>query len=1357
MLKYRLLLVVCLLNLFGVSLKGQESTAVPNALIFKHITPKEGLSQTSVITILQDYKGYLWFGTRDGLNKYDGSKFITFRHNSEDPLSLSHSWITCIFEDTDNNLWIGTKNGLNKYNPEKENFTPYKHKANAQSVSDNEICDVIQIDDHTLCVSTDKGLTNINIVDGSFSHLFAQKNKSNTLSNNKTRALLKDSNDWLWICTQTTIDAYNLKTNHWKHYSYPKKESQKQIISNTPRLYEDAQNNIWIGHEKGLAIYDKKSDAFIEYKHNGKPVTKSPVRSFSEDDNENLWIGTYTGLHIIDKEHKLIKKYIHDENNPTSLSQNSIYKILKDSKGDMWIGTWAGAVNYFDHSFQSFKQIASGATNTMLNYKVVSAIIEDDNGDMWIGTEGGGVNYYNKTSGRFTYYTHNEKAPRSLSSNNVKSMIKDHEGNLWIGTHDGGLNFLDRSKKPYIFKKFEQKQADGFQIKDFRILSLLEDVNHNIWIGTLTGGVVFYDRSSELFTRLEYNYKSTENISQSLNPNILFLGSSKGLEQIDINSKQIDKIKVLETDSDVTQTFNCIYEAPNNILWIGTEGLGLFEYNFNTKKTKKYGISQGLTNEVIYGILPGNEDDLWISTNNGIFRFNTVTKKIKNFDELDGLQGNEFNYGAYHKTKNGVLIYGGTNGITYFNPNDITENTFIPNVDIYALKINNIPYKNITDTTSQINLTYTQNDFNFNFTSLSFSKSEKNQFAYKLEGFDTEWNYIGNKKEANYTNIDEGNYVFRVKAANNDGLWNEKGASIRINIEPAPWKTWWAYLLYVLLLITILYFTRKLILTRISEKNELKQEKLDKERIEEVNQMKLKLFTNISHDFRTPLTLIIGPLQRMIKENMGNAFIQQQHEIMQRNANMLLQLVTQLLDFRKSESGKLELHAAQSNFISFAQNIKAAFDDLANHKNIKYTFETEDEDIQLWFDKIKMKKILFNLLSNAFKYSPDNHDIFIEIATSKNELILKITNFGEIIPREDLQHIFDRFYRFDQEGIKSGTGIGLALTKSLVELHKGKISVSSSAELGTSFTVKFLIGRGHLKDSECVEETGQLNSDLGDNKPFLIEGENSKEQNEQPVATEINKDTPSLLIVEDNTDVRNFVKDIFKDKYNIFEAENGKIAVTIAHKNDIDLIVSDVMMPEMDGFELCKHIKTNLTTSHIPIVLLTAKTASTHQERGYKIGADAYITKPFDAAILEVRVDNLLATQKNLIGKFKKDAILKPKELTITSADELFLEKAIQIIEDNLSDPEFNVYVFTEQMNMSRSVLYRKLKALTDQSITEFIRTIKLKKAAQLIAKTQMNISEIAYEIGFNDLKYFRNCFKKQFGELPSAYRTKNS
>ncbi|WOD42869.1 hybrid sensor histidine kinase/response regulator transcription factor [Hwangdonia lutea] len=1357
---------LCLCSVFS-----QEQERDYKALKFRNFSLQEGLSQSSVLSIIQDKKGFLWFGTRDGLNIFDGNEFKVFRHHSQDFGSLSNSFVKVLHEDAGGNLWVGTLDGLNKYNKETNTFQRYTIKTEEKRFDNFEIWSIAEDKDGFLWIGTNLGLKKFDTKKGCFVKLSGTHSDA-VLFSTPVRALLVSSDQELWVKTTEHIGVYNLKTRGVKYYEYPKGTAIELNKNNVSVFYQDKDKNIWLGFKEGLSVLNKTTDLFEFFSLTAqkKRAVTDHVRSLCEDYLGNIWIGTYNGLYILDASKKTISHVVHDEKNPNSLSQNSIYKVYQDIKGDIWIGTYAGGISYYDRSFDVFQHFSSGADQTKLNYKVVSAFIEDENNNLWIGTEGGGINVYSKKTGVFTYYKNNPKNANSLSANNVKAMIQDRAGNFWIGTHDEGLNFLNPNKSPFQFKHFKNEPHNEGSLSSNRIIALYEDEQNHIWIGTSGGGLNVLNPEANTVIRIKDTLglmgKLIYKITKSSNKNELLIGGSNGLAAININSKKISKVNYLGPDnSQISDAVISIYNDTHNNLWVGTEGDGLYRYNKDTKETLKFDTTKGLPNDVIYGIVADDANHIWLSTNYGLSRIHLKTYRIKNFNASDGLQSNEFNYGAYLKNKKGELLFGGANGFNIFDPEAITENTFVPPVTITEFKVNNKPYLNISDSIQHITLKHNQNVFNFDFVALSFSQPDKNQYAYKLEGFDTEWNYIGNKKSATYTNLDSGDYVFKVKASNNDGLWNEKGAAMSLTILPAPWLTWWAYLFYAVLLTTIILMVRKYSLIRIRERNELKQERLEKERIEEVNKLKLELFTNISHDFRTPLTLILGPLERLLKRDDLDTFVRGQHEIMYRNASTLMELINQLLDFRKNESGKLLLRASKNNIVPFVNEIKLAFNELARAKDIDFTLTSREQDIEVWFDQTKLKKIIFNLLSNAFKFTPNGGRITIEISISektknlktKRWVKLKVTDNGRGISKANKKFIFDRFY---QLGERSGTGIGLSLTKNLVELHKGSIKVKSSENKGTAFSVKLPLGHAHLNKVQMVETKvlSEENKTFNIEKAAYVDKSIVEQQEQKPIETmPLDKSLSTILIVEDNVEVRTFIKSIFLKSYNVLDAENGVKAIEIAKSYDIDLIISDVMMPVMNGMELCDKIKSNIKTSHIPVILLTAKTSQENQKSGFQLGADAYITKPFDAHILEVRVVNLLKSRKNLINKFKKDIILQPKELTVTSADEKFLKKAIRIVESNISNPEFSIASFIDEMGTSRSVLYRKLKALTDQSISEFIKTIKLKRAGQLISKSDMNISEIAYDLGFNDLKHFRKSFKKQFNVLPSQYRESHS
>ncbi|GAA4232832.1 two-component regulator propeller domain-containing protein [Postechiella marina] len=1337
----------------------QNKNTFNKNLNFKNISTKDGLSQRSVISILQDNEGFLWFGTRYGLNKYDGVNFKVYNYNSEDENSLSHNRITEITLDNQGQIWVGTMKGLNLYNRKEDNFIRIKKYSNTLEYYTNTIKDIAPIDSTFMWVATDVGVDKLN----------TKTLETLSITSNNVLSIVDDKESALWICTEKNIEVYNYKLNVFKTFKYPENSSPHAVTNSVVELYKDKDHNIWLGYHGGLAFFNPITKRFEDYLVNSKKIIDNPVRTICQDKEGVFWIGSYSGLYRFNHEIKTIFKYENDVNNSNSLSQNSIYSILEDARGDLWIGTWAGGIDYLDRNSSHFFTLTAGIGNRHLNYKVVSSIVEDAHQNLWIGTEGGGLNFYNTKDQKFTYYKGESNDIGGLTSNNVKDIIKDYQGNLWVGTHGGGLNYINIKEDHSKNIQYQSFYRDSRALSDNKITALIEDSKHNLWIGTNEGGLNFFNTKTKKFTKIPdpNNIIGTfvYTIEKSMDNNTIYVGSSNGLAKIDIDKKIIESVNYRDKPQgpfSVNQVIS-IYETSNNNLWVGTEGDGLYKYNLITKKSTSYGLKDGLPNEVVYAILPDDNNNIWVSTNKGISRINRDTKQIKTFDKIDGLQGNEFNYGASLKTKNGELIFGGSNGVTIFNPDNIIDNdSYMPPIHISGFKVRNKPYLKSVESFDKIELAHNQNDFSFDFVALGYSNSKKNLYAYKLDGFDSDWNYIGNKQTATYTNINPGNYKFYVKASNSNGVWGNVTKGVTLHIKKPFWATWLAYFIYVSLLLAIALTIRKYNLLRVKDRNQLKQERLDREHIEEVNRLKLQLFTNISHDFRTPLTLIIGPLKRLIDKNKADEGLQKQLSGMYRNATILLQLINQLLDFRKSESGKLKLMATKRNIVPFLENIKLSFEELANNRSIDYTFVSDNKFYEVWFDEIEMKKVVLNVLSNAFKFTPSKGEISLHISTDDNlvleskQLKIIIKDNGKGIREEDLPHIFDRFFQLGQHHeLRSGTGVGLALAKDIVLLHKGQILVESEQGKGTQFTILLPLGKTHLSKKEMIVNEELLDgftNNLDYYDPAVMNlgwvGEESKTQE-----VFIKDGLSSILLVEDNDEVRSFVKGIFEGLYNVFEAKNGEEGIHIAQSLSVDLIISDVMMPKMDGLELCHQIKTNIKTSHIPVLLLTARTSSKVQSQGYKIGADVYLTKPFDAQTLKLQVQNILKSRRLLIEKFKKDILLEPKEITVVSTDEVFLKKAMEIIEENVSNSEFNVNKFCEDLAMSRTVVYKKVKVLTGQSISEFIRTIRLKKASQLLRNTDMSISEIVYDVGFNDIKYFRKCFKTAFNQTPSLHR----
>ena len=762
--------------------------------------------------------------------------------------------------------------------------------------------------------------------------------------------------------------------------------------------------------------------------------------------------------------------------------------------------------------------------------------------------------------------------------------------------------------------------------------------------------------------------------------------------------------------------------------------------------------------------MPPYQNTIWVSTNTGISKLDTKTFTIKSFDVSDGIQGKEFNYVASLKTNKGEIVFGGVNGLTSFDPNNVREDSFEPPLLIESLKIRNKGILDLIDNSSTgLDLEYNQNDIVFNYITLDFSRPTKNQYAYKLEGFDSEWNSAENKRSATYTNLDPGHYTFNVKATNKDGIWSQHQKKIEVYIAKPYWETWWAYLLYLILATIILLVIRKYSIIRIRQKAELEQERLNREEADEVNKLKLQLFTNISHDFRTPLTLIIGPLKQIIDEGLRDEILQKRLVRMYNNASVMLQLINQLLDFRKSEAGQLKLKPRKEKIVPFLEEVYALFEELATVKNVNYIFNTGTvKDTEIWFDAIEMKKVIINVLSNAFKFTPEGGEIRLHISSKQyglnRKLQIQISDTGNGIKPQDMPYIFDRYYQLGQQKkVQSGTGVGLALAKDIVELHQGKIFAESNEGLGTKFIIELPLDNKTNNYKEDVENNvvgkNELYTKSVNPMPVVKFENNGEEEISQSI---IDESLKTLLVVEDNQELRSFVKSVFIDIYNVLEARNGEEGLEVAKAYAVDIIISDVMMPKMDGMEFCEKIKLNPITSHIIVILLTARTSMKSQKEGYRNGADAYVTKPFDVEILKDQVHNLLKSRERFIERYRKEFILKPKELDLKSPDEIFLNKLIEIVEENFLNPDLNATYLVSKMNMSQSVVYRKIKTLTDLSISGFIRLTKLKRAAQLLRETDMNVSTIVFEVGFSDLKYFRKCFRDYFNDNPSDFRKKH-
>ncbi len=1361
-------------------------------LSFESLTTDDGLPTNQIYALCKDHKGYLWIGTINGLIRYDGYNFKKFTHSMTNKRSLSNNAVYKIFEDSFGSLWIGTAGGLNKFNFAKQTFTHYTHNsADRHSISNNIISAIYEDKDRVLWIGTNGG--GLNRYDRATQHFIRYQNTltdTNCISSNDVTSISGDTNGNLWIGLYGSgIDKYEKIKIRFTNYRNSATDVNSLSSNLVLCVYVDSNNDLWIGTEdNGLNKYNYKDDSFVRFL--GKPddplgLNSRIVFSINEYDKNNLLIGTGNGLNIFDREKEQIFKYNYNRYEPEKIFGFSRV-IVKDDAGLIWIGTDAQGIKKINPqlNFYHFRNIPDNPEN--LPHQNVMSICEENDSTIWFGKGGGGLILFNFITEEYEQFTYSSKNKNSISSNIIYALCKDKSGVLWIGTYGGGLNRLVRNENDLglsSFITYTNNPDDPESLSDNTVESIFEDSYGELWVGTKGGGLNKVIRKADKRTPVKfYHYKTSSNDTSSISSNritfifedrnrVLWIGTTLGL-----NRYMRDRNNFVRYISDESK-FNgfpsnyivSAYEDESNNFWIGTNA-GLSKFNRTDGSCNNYSRNEGLPDEMIYRIEEDDKGNLWLSTNNGLSRFNPKTESFKNFNVLDGLQGNEFDTGASFKNKRGQIFFGGMTGLNVFHPDSIKENSHIPNMVITDFKLNNTSVNvgldtilnrtilyNAIDETKEIELYHSDKVISFEFSALDFHIPTRNKYAYMLEGFDKTWNYTdASRRFVTYTNLDPGTYFFKVKGSNNDGYWNETGASIKIIILPPWWATTWSYIFYTILILSLIYFTWKLQLKRIRNKHELEMSKFEAQKLHEIDEMKSKFFTNISHEFRTPLTLILGPAKQLSLES-GDENTKTKADFIHRSASKLNRLVGELLDISKIESGEMKLKACQKDMVSVVKETAHSFLTLAERKKVTFKIKSNQDEILVYLDRDKIDKILSNVLSNAFKFTPEGGEIDVQVNRNEGNAEIVISDTGTGIPKSQIDKIFDRFYQVDSSHTREheGTGIGLALTKELVELHKGRIEVESEEGRGTTFRIIFPLGREHLKPEEIrEEETGEV---YVKEKELILTGfDESAEpgyKGEITLNPPVQESIPNLLIIEDNPDVRKYISMILGKDYKIFEAKDGEEGLARALECMPDLIISDIMMPKMDGFQLCSRLKSDPRTSHIPVIMLTAKATMQDKISGLETGADEYLMKPFEEEELRARIRNLLEQRKRLHEYFRQYGLVGADIKNIASADQKFLQKAAAVIIEHISDTSFSVEIMADILAVSRSLLEKKLEALSGETPVSLIRKTRLTKAAQLIKHNSGNISEIALEVGFSNPSYFAECFKKQFGVTPSNYK----
>ena len=1284
-----------------------------------------------------------------------------------------------------------------------------------------------------LWVGFNGGLAKISIIG-------EQKQAEEIYLNNKGVSSLLQFNGNIFVGQDNQIFRL-IKGNDGKYQRVNTEEKLSHFPGTIQVLFYD-NGLMWIGTSSGLYKYDFTTEIITSYIANPFiPTTLSSdyISDIKKNKEGQLLIATLIGLNIYDYQSDSFT-HITTENNTDgiALNNNFVNSLLVDNNM-IWIGTDKGGINLLTPDQNMFSNISNVSANQgSLSKNPVNAIYEDVDGDLFVGTVEGGLNIRKKGTETFMHAYSQFGNPQSLSHNSVSSICQDYKGNYWIGTWGGGINRL-KDKTKLAFDQYYSLPKANSIMNNFVAAMVPDNKNKGLWIG-MREGLDFLDLTTGRFTHI-LNYLPPEKrilfVTGMLldSKQRLWVGTAYGLFCIYLNETNLNKNKIkyshykyllTNPSSQITEKINCIVETKDNHLWFGSNGNGIYSLDETSGSVKfiNYNERSGLQDNVVYGMLEDETGTLWISSDKGLCAFNANSNSIRSYTKTDGLKTNQFYWDAYFKGKDGKMYFGNVAGLTVFDPLKSTaintKNTAtitrvkVLNEDIFLSKYNKSGEYLVFDNAKLVGIKLHESDktFSVEFSALSYFQADKVKYAYRLKGFDNSWTEVNSDRRfANYTNINNGDYKFEVKCTNPDGTWSEQVSTLDIKVIPPFYKTWWFVLL---LLSAVIYGIYRFSIYRINlfqkQKIHLKQlvdertreieqqkEMLEEQaiqlqtnmkvlmehqeevsrqneiltqqnhkityqkeqlitlskKVQEANIDKISFFTNITHEFRTPITLILGPVERSLKLST-NPKVLEQLNIVKRNSRLLLSLINQLMDFRKVDSGKMELEKTQQDFIEFLEDLLLPFEDLVKDRGIIFVKQYRINPPEFLFDRNNLQKVITNLLSNAIKFTPDRGVITVIASTytdksdRKERLYVVIKDTGKGVPVEDLEKIFDRFYQSKQNQAysgygQSGTGIGLYLCKRIIQLHEGKIEARNQSNGGSSF--RFIIPIERLV-KPLVSVDGKSVETLTIDQ--LVDGDFINE--------ELPKGKPVLLIVEDNSDMRKYIRSILSDEFNILEAPNGVIGLEITNRYQPDLIISDIMMPEMDGMEFCKRVKTNFATSHIPIILLTAKSSIDTQIESFQLGADAFLVKPFDEDLLNAMISNLNEKRKRVQLRFSESMDTSALDIDDESMDKKFIDKAMKVIKDNYSNPDFDVTEFIDAMGVSRSLLHKKLKNLTGQSASRFMRIYRLNIARGLIIRNRathsLNISEIAYEVGFNDPKYFTRCFTKHYGTQPSVF-----
>ncbi|OBQ57124.1 response regulator [Tamlana sp. s12] len=1361
---------------------------------YDFVSIKEGIPKVGIPDIVQDHKGFIWIATNaTGLFKFDGINYTSYKHVLNDSTSLSSSRVDCTFIDSKQRLWVGTENGLDLYHSATDQFQRFILDPN--NPNSDKITTITEDASNHLYVGTyGNGIYKLNI-----DTFKVEKVGNSTFQDQShrinTNCIEHVGNNKLYVATNyglKEIDVSENKLVHANFYTKDKSSFETEIST----LMVDRNNHLWIGTQANQGVYKcalNKNQNYSIIAVKQIPLTTKKIITLAQLPDDTMMIGTENdGLFHLDHNDAIVKNYIYSKEDENSLLHNSIWKLYVDNDGRIWMGYFNSGVAISDALYDKFEDIKSSPNkDNSLKITSIMALIKDEDENLWMATDGGGIDVLNTKSYKITHINNEDQSVYSgLTSNHIMSLFKDSNGNIWAGSWDHGLFFLKKGSRKFIC--YSTENAKGLQSNTIR--SITEDAEGIIWIGTSFQGLHAFNPktqnfkhfNSEAFVKHRLNTTDVSKVLVDTNDD-LWLGSVDGLFKIEKDGMRIKKIHPFSDK--INKTFNStsntnyilsIYEDSKANIWVGTRGTGLYQYNTSNKQLEWFNRSNGLDEDNVAAIIEDADNNIWVSGNSGLTKIELEPLGYTNYTINDGLLSNDFNSGAVLKDCQDMLYFGNLKGLDYFHPNNLKTNAKVPVLHLTDLKLFNekvtpnqddSPLNKTISETSSITLNSAQSVFTIEYTGINFTRPEKNNYAYYLEGYEDSWNYVGQKRSATYTNLDQGNYTFKLKASNNDGVWTETPLELSIEILPPWWKSNWAITLYVLLFLISFYYLNYLTQSRIKEKELIRNERMQRLQQEELNQKKIQFFTNISHEFRTPLTLIMNPLKDLIHDTqlILPHHVKNKHAIINKNADRLYRLINELMDFRKLEMHKLHVKAREINLLDFTKNIVSYFKEEAINKNILLSVDSDNPHVTVWADIKMLEKIIFNLLSNAIKITPEGGAINIDLLATEQLYHLPLANKDENVQAveiiisdtgpglnpEEAEKIFERFYQVENQSKTyfGGTGIGLEVVQSFVQLHKGNIEVSSKVGEGTTFKILLPTGYSHFEVNQIVFD--DASEFLKDDDFSYVPTVTLEEEEEHLEGASQKQHT--ILVVEDNQELRAYLKLELGKQYKVLIANNGAEGLKIAKETFPDVVLTDVVMPEMDGMEFCKHLKKDLSTSHIPVLMLTAKAKVEDRIQGIETGADAYLVKPFNIRLLKLRLAQLITSRQLIFNKYFSVISEVPQDVNSTPLDKEFIENVLNHINKNISDPNLNVESLASQLNLSRSQFYRKIKALTNQTASEFLRNIRLQKAKQILEMGETNISKVCYATGFSSHSYFTKCFKNHFGFLPTEVKTKTA